>query len=74
MAKPTPPVIPGAQLKLDVYPPDVTDVDRRELRQLWEDEYISYLCFNTSLVLDHQVGLTEVSNKNVQKYPYLVQT
>jgi hypothetical protein len=55
VAKPKPPVVPGAQLKLDVAGPDETDVDRKELRLLWEDEFIMYSCENTSLVLDRQV-------------------
>ena len=56
MAKPIPPVSPGAQLKLDVIAPSDADVDRKELRQLWEDEFITYSCLNDTLVLDHQVG------------------
>ena len=56
MAKPSPPVIPGAQLKLDVLEETTAEVDRKELRQLWEDEVITYSCENTTLVLDHQVS------------------
>ena len=55
VAKPSPPTLPGAQLILDVPEPgsDIS-VDRKELRQLWEDELITYKCYNASLILDHQ--------------------
>jgi hypothetical protein len=33
--------------------------DRKNLRQLWEEEFISYKCDNTSLVLDHQVSVCQ---------------
>jgi hypothetical protein len=57
VAKPSPPTLPGAQLVLDVPDPgsDIT-VDRKELRQLWEEELITYKCYNESLILDHQVS------------------
>lgn len=71
VAKPTPPVIPGAQLKLDILEETTADVDRKELRQLWQDEIITYSCENTSLVLDHQVEGKAVSfskKKYLNKY------
>ena len=45
-------LISGAQLELTVIPVyDLSaDLDRKELRQLWEEETISYNCENKTLV------------------------